>query len=397
MIQFIKKFIDQEYVSGLILILAALAAMIAVNSPLEAGYIDFLHTQFSLHFGTFNLQKSVLHWINDGLMAIFFLLVGIEIKRELLEGELKTLNKALLPIIAAVGGMIVPSLIFVSFNYHDALALRGWAIPSATDIAFALGILALFSSRIPFSVKVFLMALAILDDLGAIIIIALFYTSTLSWISLGLAAVLVVGLVTLNRNNVTSFTPYALLGFFLWLCVLQSGVHATLAGVILALTYPIRDTKHPKIHLAHDVEIALIPWVNYAVLPLFAFANAGIPFDTVTTSVLFSSIPIGIMLGLFIGKPIGVLGACWIAIRSNLCKLPAEMSWKHLYAVALLCGVGFTMSLFIGTLAYENKGLYYAEVVRLGVLLGSLLSAIAGSLYILCYCPPLKKTTHKKR
>jgi NhaA family Na+:H+ antiporter len=324
-------------------------------------------------------------------MAIFFLLVGIEIKRELVEGELNTVKKAALPFIAAVGGMLVPSLIFVALNWHNSIALRGWAIPSATDIAFALGVLAIFSSRIPFSLKVFLAALAILDDLGAIIIIAIFYTSDLSWISLALAGLCVLGLIGLNRKNITNFVPYAFIGFLLWICVLESGVHATLAGVILALTYPLRDTKNPKKALSHEVESNLMPWVTFGILPLFAFANAGVPLHNMQLTTILGMIPLGIIAGLFLGKQVGVFGACWLAIRFKIASLPKGATWCQIYAVAVLCGIGFTMSLFIGTLAYEQLGLHYAEVVRLGVLFGSLLSVILGSIVILTCCDKVKK------
>jgi NhaA family Na+:H+ antiporter len=391
MIRFIQRFIQQEYTSGMILVGAAILAMIAVNSSFDTRYIHFLNTTISFHVGNVTLQKTILHWINDGLMAIFFLLVGIEIKRELVEGELNTVAKATLPVVAAIGGMIIPSVIFMLLNWRDPIAIHGWAIPSATDIAFALAVLAIFSSRIPFALKIFLTALAILDDLGAIIIIAVFYTSSLSWFSLSLGGLCIAALIMLNRRNVTSFIPYAFLGFILWLCVLQSGVHATLAGVILALTYPLRDTKNPKIALSHEVESTLMPWVNYVILPLFAFANAGVPLKGMQISTLSNTVPLGIILGLFLGKQLGVFGACWLAIRCKIATLPSEVTWRQMYAVAILCGIGFTMSLFIGTLAYEGHGLQYAEFVRIGVLIGSLLSVLLGSLFILLFCKKIKK------
>lgn len=390
MIRFIQKFIAQEFAGGVLLFIAAVLAMVVVNSPFESYYIHFLELPASVQIGAAALNKPLLLWINDGLMAVFFFLVGVEIKRELFEGELNSWNKAILPLVAALGGMLVPSLIFAAINHHDAVALRGWAIPSATDIAFALAVLGVFSSRIPFSLKIFLTALAILDDLGAIVIIAIFYTDELSWLSLLLGGICTAALFILNRLNVTKFAPYGIIGIILWVCVLKSGVHATLAGVILAFAYPLRDKKMPHIALSHQLESSLLPWVNYAILPLFAFANAGIPFDNVRLSTIVETIPLGIMLGLFLGKQVGILGACWLAIKTKLASMPEAASWRHLYAVALICGIGFTMSLFIGSLAYDGRGLHYVEVVRIGVVLGSVLSAVIGSLFIWLFCPRIK-------
>ncbi|NNM58642.1 MAG: Na+/H+ antiporter NhaA [Legionellales bacterium] len=380
MIRYIQRFIDQSYFGSLVLIALALLALITVNSPLESFYVHALSLKMGFHVGSYILSKPMLMWINDGLMTIFFLLVGIEIKRELLEGELNSFNKAILPIIAAFGGMLVPSLIFVAINWHQPVALRGWAIPSATDIAFALGVLCLLSKRIPASLKIFLTALAIIDDLGAIVIIALFYSNELSWVALALAACCVVILFLLNYLNVVRFGPYLLVGVIMWFCVLQSGVHATLTGVILAFAYPLRDRDNPQSMPSHHIELKLLPWVNYFILPLFAFANAGVPLNTVALSSFTESVPLGTILGLFIGKQVGVFTSCWIAVKLKWASLPLHATWRHLYVVAILAGIGFTMSLFIGTLAYDGLSVQYIEMVRLGVLVGSFLSAIVASI-----------------
>jgi NhaA family Na+:H+ antiporter len=383
MIRFVKRFIDQEYFGGLVLVFTAILALIVVNSPLQSLYLQFFSLKFGIHVGNYFLSKPLIMWINEGLMTIFFLLVGIEIKRELFEGELNTLNKAILPLIGAIGGMAIPSLIFAFINWHDPIGLRGWAIPSATDIAFALAVLSLFSKRIPMSLKIFLTALAIMDDLGAIIIIAVFYSNELSLLALMLAGICIIALFILNRANVVRFTPYAVIGFVMWVCVLKSGVHATLTGVVLAFAYPLRDHHNPEKALSHHIESILLPWVNYLVLPLFAFANAGIPLSTIQPGVFLKSVPLGTILGLFLGKQIGVFGSCWLAVKMKIANLPANTSWQHLYAVAILCGIGFTMSLFIGGLAYDGLSASYMEMVRLGVLAASLLSAIVGGLFII--------------
>ncbi|MBY0544920.1 MAG: Na+/H+ antiporter NhaA [Gammaproteobacteria bacterium] len=382
MTRYIKHFIDQTYFSGFILFFAAILALGMVNSPLQSFYIHFLSFKMGVHIGDISLTKPVLMWINEGLMTIFFLLVGLEIKRELFEGELNSFNKAILPVIGAIGGMLIPSLIFVALNFHDATALRGWAIPSATDIAFALGVLSLFSTRIPLSLKVFLTALAIIDDLGAILIIAVFYSNELSFIALALAGMGVIALVVLNRCHVTRFTPYLMIGIFMWVCVLHSGVHATLTGVIVALAYPLKDPKNPQRSPSHAIETALLPWANYLVLPLFAFANAGLPLNPAVLTSVVKSIPLGTILGLFIGKQLGVFGCCWIAIKMKWTHLPKDASWRQFYAVTVLAGIGFTMSLFIGTLAYDGLSAQYIEMVRLGVLVGSLFSAVLGSVLL---------------
>lgn len=386
MTSFIQRFIAQEYFSGILLIFTAILALMVVNSPLQAAYFHLLELNLGLHLEQYSLSKPFLMWINEGFMTIFFFLVGLEIKRELFEGELNTRAKAILPFVGAIGGMLVPSIIFALINRHDPIAIRGWAIPSATDIAFALGILCLFGKRLPLSLKIFLTALAIIDDLGAIIIIALFYSSELSWLAMGLAGLCLLALIILNRLNITRFLPYLLIGAIMWICVLKSGVHATLTGVVLAFVYPLRNHKRPHHSLAQTMEERLLPWVNYGILPLFAFANAGVPLNGVQWSTFFESIPLGTIVGLVIGKQIGILGSCWLAVKMKWAVLPTHASWRHLYAVAILCGIGFTMSLFIGSLAYDGLSVQYVELVRLGVLMGAALSVLWASLYIFGFC-----------
>ncbi len=371
----IARFIRTEAASGALLLASAAAALIVANSAFGGLYGAFLELPVGVRVGTLELEKPLLLWINDGLMAIFFLLVGLEIKRELLEGELSTREQAMLPCLAALGGMIVPALIYCAANWNDPPALRGWAIPAATDIAFALGVLALLGNRIPSSLKVFLVALAIIDDLGAIVIIALFYTGGLSLWSLGLAAAVMVGLVVLNRVGVRSIAPYMLLGIALWLFVLKSGVHATLAGVVIAIAIPIGEDEKGLSPL-HSLESVLHPWVAFLVMPAFAFANAGVFFAGITPAQLFAGVPLGIALGLFVGKQIGAFGAAWLAIRVGWARMPEDADWGLLYGTCMLAGIGFTMSLFIGTLAFEPAS--YAAPVRLGVLAGSALSGIVG-------------------
>lgn len=377
-------FIHHEASGGIVLLAAALVALVLANSPFQSLYDSLLHSDAGFHVGEYGLDKSLLHWINDGLMAIFFFLVGLEIKRELLEGELSTLRQATLPAIGALGGMIVPALIYVGLNSHNAHDLRGWAIPTATDIAFAVGVLALIGSRVPSSLKVFLLALAIIDDLGAIIIIAVFYTSNLSLSALALAGVGIVGLAILNGRNVTSTAAYVLVGLFVWLCVLKSGVHATLAGVATALAVPLSAPSNGEngtqsVPLAARIQESLHPWVTFGVLPAFAFANAGVTLTGVTPAALFGPIPLGIALGLFLGKPIGVFLFSRLAIALGLAARPDGASWMGLFGVSILAGIGFTMSLFIGMLAFPEP--QYAADIRIGVLSGSILSAVAG--YIL--------------
>lgn len=373
-------FVHHEAAGGLVLMLAALAALIVSNSPLAWLYDGFLGTAVGVRVGPLAIDKPLLLWINDGLMAVFFFLVGLEIKRELLRGELSTLGQAALPALAAVGGMAVPAVIYVAINAGDPAALRGWAIPTATDIAFSVGVLALLGSRIPSSLRIFLLALAIIDDLGAIIIIALFYTEQLSPSSLMLAAVGAVVLWALNARGVSRPAPYVLTGIFIWVCVLKSGVHATLAGVIVALAIPAQSEAPGQPSLLEQLEESLHPWVAFAVLPLFAFANAGVSLQGVSLAKLLAPVPLGIALGLLLGKPIGIFGAVWLAVKGGLASRPEGASWGQVLGIGMLGGIGFTMSLFIGTLAFPDPA--HAAQLRLGVLAGSLLSAAVGCLVL---------------
>ena len=365
--------------------MSAVAALVLDNSPLAWLYDGLLATPVVIQVGALLIDKPLLLWINDGLMAIFFFVVGLEIKRELLEGRLSSWQQASLPAIAAVGGMLVPALIYVALNAGDPVALNGWAIPAATDIAFALGVLALLGNRVPPALKVFLLALAILDDLGAIIIIALFYTADLSLASLAIGGIGAAILVGMNLAGVTRIAPYLLIGLIMWVCVLKSGVHATLAGVVIALTIPLsaRDAqgRSPLRHL----EGALHPWVVFCIMPVFAFANAGVALTGLSLADVFAPVPLGIALGLFLGKQVGVLGFAWLGTRLGLCRMPDGVGWSQAYGVALLAGIGFTMSLFIGTLAFPDPE--YATAVRLGVLYGSTLSAVLGYLVLRLAAP----------
>lgn len=387
MLSFINKFIKVEAASGVILVMAAILALVISNSFLGPYYRAFLEIPIAINVGAVGLAKPLLLWINDGLMAIFFLLVGMEIKRELIEGNLNSGQKAILPLLAALGGMIAPALIYSAINHGDPVAMRGWAIPTATDIAFALGILALLGSRIPAGAKVFLTAIAILDDLGAIVIIALFYTADLSWLALGLAVSCGIGLLMLNRFGVTRFFAYGLLGLVMWVCVLKSGVHATLTGVAVAAAYPIKDRRNARHSPLRALEGALHPWVAFGILPLFAFANAGVNLAGVTMSNLFNAIPLGIASGLFFGKQAGVFTASWLAVKTGVAQMPAGVNWRVVYGVSILCGIGFTMSLFIGTLAFGDSNEQYNVLLRLGVLTGSLIATIVGSVFILTFLP----------
>ena len=372
----IREFMRHEAASGAILVAAAALALILDNSPLAPIYDGLLGVPAAVQIGTLAISKPLLLWINDGLMAVFFLLVGLEIKREMMEGELSSLRQAALPGLAAIGGMAVPALIFVALNWHDPAALRGWAIPSATDIAFALGVLALLGPLVPLSLKVFLLALAIIDDLGAIAIIAIFYTADLGLVPLVLAGAGILGLVTLNRLGITRPAAYILLGIAIWVCVLKSGVHATLAGVALAFAIPTRDRAHPEVSPLRVWEHLLHPWVAYGIMPVFAFANAGVSLAGFQWSVLLAPLPLGIALGLFLGKQVGIMGAVWLAVRGGLARLPDGVTWGHIYGASLLAGIGFTMSLFIGSLAFSDAE--HAAMVRLGVMFGSLLSGLGG-------------------
>ena len=370
------EFLRLEAASGIILVICAALAMTIANSPLAAHYEALFDMPMRVQLGELAIAKPLLLWINDGLMAIFFLLVGLEIKREVLEGELAGRDRALLPCIAALGGMIVPAVIYAALNWHDPARLRGWAIPTATDIAFALGVLALLGKRVPVALKVFLTALAIIDDLGAIVIIAVFYSYGLSLDALVLAGLALSVLYLLNVMQVMRVSAYVLVGVALWVFVLKSGVHATLSGVALALAIPLhnpRDAAHsPLIAMEHNLH----HWVAYGILPLFAFANAGVSLSGFTFASFVGPLPLGIALGLFIGKQCGVFGATWLAVKCGLSPMPEGTGWRHIYGVSLLAGIGFTMSLFIGTLAFESAD--EAALVRIGVIGGSLISALAG-------------------
>jgi NhaA family Na+:H+ antiporter len=372
----IKKFIEMENAGGLALGIAALLAFTLSNSPLNPFYEGLLNQRAGFEIGAVALNKSLSQWINDGLMAIFFFLVGLEIKREVLQGELSTVRQAMLPVFTAAGGILFPALIYVAINAGDTEALRGWAIPAATDIAFSVAVLGLLGTRAPASLKVFLLAVAIIDDLAAIVIIALFYTSDLSAQALMFAGFACASLFALNRANVTHLAPYAIVGAILWFCVLKSGVHATLAGVVTAFAVPLFGKSPLGRSPLHDTIHALHPFVAFVVLPVFAFANAGVSLADVTPASLANGIPLGVALGLIAGKPLGVLAAAALAVRLGAARLPAGISWSHITGVAFLCGIGFTMSLFIGSLAFEDVA--RMNEVKLGVLAGSAVSALAG-------------------
>lgn len=364
---FLIRFFAAESAGGLILMVAALAALLLANSPWSVTYFSALHMKFA--------GLSFEHWVNDGLMAIFFMLVGLEIKREMLVGQLSTWGQRSLPGFAALGGMIVPALIYVMINWDNKTTLGGWAIPAATDIAFALGVLSLLGRRVPFSLKIFLSALAILDDLGAVLILALFYTSDISLSMLAASVFVIFVLVALNRCGVKKLSPYIIVGAILWFFMLQSGVHATLAGVIVALCVPMSSNDEKRKSPLLYLEEKMHPWVAFAVVPIFGFANAGVSLAGITPSNLLDPVPLGVGLGLLIGKQIGVFGLAALAIRLGVAKLPDGCSWLQLYGVAILCGIGFTMSLFIGALAFPGAQ-HLVDEVKVGVLIGSILSAI---------------------
>lgn len=373
-----REFLDSEAAGGIFLMVAAALALIVANSPLAETYFSALHAYLG--------PLSVSHWVNDGLMAVFFLLVGLEIKREMLDGQLSTWPRRVLPGIAAAGGMVVPALVYVAVNRNNAAALSGWAIPTATDIAFALGVLSLLGSRVPASLKVFLTALAIIDDLGAVIIIAIFYTSGLSLAYLGAAFAVIAALVVLNRMRVMTLVPYLVLGVILWVLVLKSGVHATLAGVALALTIPLErsagighDLDHSPLH---RLEHGLHKIVAFVVIPIFGFANAGVSLAGLSASALIEPLTLGVAAGLVVGKLVGVFGSSALAIRLGLADLPANAGWTHMIGISLLCGIGFTMSLFIGLLAFAGD-VALQDAVKVGILAGSFIAAILGAAVLL--------------
>ena len=389
---FIANFLALESASGILLMVAAVLAMVCANSALSDIYQLLLSTPVEIRIGELEIAKPLLLWINDGLMAIFFFLVGLELKREVLEGELVDRRNIILPAVGAIGGMLVPALIYLYFNHDDAVAQQGWAIPAATDIAFALGVLTLLGSRVPISLKIFLTTLAIFDDLGAILIIAFFYTSKLSLAALVVTALCLPVLFVLNRKNVVSKSPYMLLGIIMWVAMLKSGVHATLAGVMLAMFIPMRSKANmqesPLMQLEHDLHSV----VAFFVLPIFAFANAGISFAGMGSEQLLHDVPLGIALGLFFGKQIGIFGLCWLVISLKLSSLPKNMNWASFYGTSALCGIGFTMSLFIGSLAFEETGVNLLFDERLGIVIGSLLSGVLGFFILKLSLPAEQKT-----
>jgi len=382
MISLIREFLKLESAGGVLLVIATVMALIMKNSAYSDWYGALLNTPVNVAIGEFQIAKPLLLWINDGLMAVFFFVVGLELKREFLEGELSNRDQIILPAFAATGGMLVPAAIYAYINWGHPVTMNGWAIPAATDIAFALGVLALLGSRVPVTLKLFLMALAILDDVGAIIIIALFYTTELSTLSLTTAGICLFLLIYLNKRGVTHLPVYIFIGVIMWASVLKSGVHATLAGVFLAFTIPLRDAENPQHSPLRQLEHELHPSVAYVILPLFAFANAGVPLAGMTIKALLEPVSLGIIAGLFIGKQLGVFSFAWLAIKLKLARLPEKVSWTQLYGAAILCGIGFTMSLFIASLAFEHVGQEYIRQVRLGILTASLLSAVLGYLLL---------------
>ncbi len=363
---------------GILLFLAAVLAILIANSPLDKYYELLLSTPVEVRVGAFQIAKPLLLWINDGLMAIFFFVVGLELKRELLEGELADKKNIVLPGVGAIGGMLFPALVYVYFNYDNPLALQGWAIPAATDIAFALGVLSLLGPKVPISIKVFLTSLAVFDDVGAIIIIALFYTSKMSILALFVVLVCIPILYYLNKRNVISYSPYIVVGIIMWAATLKSGVHATLAGVLLAIFIPHRCKKRPEISPLKNLEEDLHGLVAFFILPAFAFANAGINLLNLSPNQIFHDVSLGIALGLLLGKQFGIFSFCYLAIKLKITRLPEGMTWMSLYGTAALCGIGFTMSLFIGSLAFEETGVNNIFDERLGIIVGSLMSGIVG-------------------
>jgi len=378
----IRDFFKMESAGGIILVIAAAIAMTVANSPLNGIYQDTLHTYVA--------GMSISHWINDGLMVIFFLLIGLEVKRELLEGALKSKETAIFPAIAAVGGMLAPALVYVFFNMDNPEAIQGWAIPAATDIAFALGIMALLGPRVPVSLKVFLLALAIIDDLGVVVIIALFYSGDLSTMALTVGFIMTGVLFMLNAKKVTKLSVYIVAGVILWFAVLKSGVHATLAGVVLGFAIPLKGKEGEHSPLKH-LEHALHPYVAFAILPIFAFANAGISLEGISLSSLTDMLPLGIALGLLVGKPLGIFSFSWAAVKMGIAKLPEGINFVHIFAVSVLCGIGFTMSIFISSLAFGPANAEFDTFARLGILMGSTTAAIIG--YVLLHISLPKKSS----
>ena len=380
-VQLIQRFLKLESAGGILLLFSAAVAMLLANSPLSSQYNDFLNLPVSLQIGSFSINKTLIHWINDGFMAVFFVLVGMEVKKELFEGALSSYQQAIFPAIAAVGGMSVPALVYWFIAKQDPNLANGWAIPMATDIAFALGIMALLSKQVPLPLKIFLLALAIIDDLGAIVVIALFFSHELSVQALIFSGISILTLVLLNRFRVSALCAYMVVGAILWASVLKSGVHATLAGVIIGFCIPLKGKKGER--PLHDFEHILAPWSSFVILPLFAFANAGVSFDGIDVSMISSPLLLAIACGLIIGKPVGVFGFSYISVKLGLAKLPDGINFKQIFAVAVLCGIGFTMSMFLASLAFDaDAGESVNTLSRLGILLGSTVSATLGYLFL---------------
>ncbi|KAA1294381.1 MAG: Na+/H+ antiporter NhaA [Chloroflexi bacterium] len=377
-IEILRKFFRLKSAAGILLLLAAIAAIVVENSFLSDSYSKLLHSSISFKISNFAIDKDLHHWINDGLMAIFFLLVGLEIKRELIQGHLSTRQQFSLPAVAAIGGITVPAIIYISLNFGNDVTTNGWAIPTATDIAFALGVVTLLGDRVPISLKVTLVAIAIIDDLMAIIIIATFYTSDVSIYYLLLAAVATSVLFLLNKKQINKLSPYVILGILLWMFVLKSGIHASLAGVLLAQFIPLNSKDSSSHSPLQNLEHSIAPWVNFSILPIFAFANAGVSFSGMKLNLLWDPVTLGIILGLFFGKQIGVMLFTYVGSLLKVCKLPSDISWAQYYGLSLVTGIGFTMSLFIGSLAFTDPE--YQTSVRLGVLIASLLAGILGYL-----------------
>lgn len=378
-----KEMVEHDAAGGILLVIAAIVAMIFANSALSGFYTGTLDIPIQVSFGDFIINKPLVLWVNDGLMAIFFLVVGLEVKREIIEGHLSSMDQIILPAVGAIAGIAIPALVYAAINTGDEITMRGWAIPSATDIAFALGLFTLFGKHLPLSLKLFLLSVAIFDDIGAIIIIAVFYSSDLSQLSLIVASAGLVVLFLMNRLRIKKVGPYMLVGLVVWAAVLKSGVHATLAGFAIAWFIPINVKNDDGNSLLRELEHDLHPWVAFFILPVFAFANAGVSLSGVGMDALTHPITLGIVLGLFVGKQVGIFGACWLAIKLGLAKLPTGANFMQLYGVSILCGIGFTMSLFIGSLAFENMDKEYIDAVKLGVLVGSLLSVIAASVILI--------------
>jgi len=385
-----RKFADffmQESASGLLMIFAAVLAIILANTPLAHYYDLLISTPVAVQVGALDIAKPLLLWINDGMMAVFFLLVGLELKREVLRGELSQLSNVVLPGLGAIGGMLIPALLYLTINWQDPSTRQGWAIPAATDIAFALAVLSLLGSRVPPSVKIFLTSLAIFDDIGAILIIAIFYTAKIAGEALLVAAICLIALFFVSRYRVQRRSPYFMLGLIMWVALLKSGVHATLAGVLLALFIPIDENPDTGVSLLQELEHELHGLVAFAILPLFAFANSGINLSGIGLGNLLHDVPVGIAAGLFIGKQLGIFAFCWLGIKVGLTRLPTGMNLPTLYGTGILCGIGFTMSLFIGSLAFDGTGTNQLFDERLGIIIGSLLSGLVGFLVLKKFLP----------